>query len=61
MTANFYCACCLRTRAFVANERGFQCPVCRKVLIRPDPPRRRPWTRVLARAATVVASVAASP
>jgi hypothetical protein len=41
MTVNFYCTCCLRTQAFVANERGFQCPICRKLLFRSDPPRRR--------------------
>ncbi|NRA97116.1 MAG: hypothetical protein HRU14_13000 [Planctomycetes bacterium] len=41
MTQNLYCSECLKTRAFVATERGYCCPGCRKVLLVSDPPTTR--------------------
>lgn len=41
MTQNLYCSGCLRTRAFVATERGYCCPGCRKLLLVSDPPTNR--------------------
>ncbi|MAG57893.1 MAG: hypothetical protein CMJ83_16535 [Planctomycetes bacterium] len=38
LTQNLYCSGCLCTRAFVAMDRGYQCPACRKVLLVTDPP-----------------------
>lgn len=47
LTANFYCACCLKTQAFAATERGYQCPICRKVLVLSEPPRSPTRERTL--------------
>ena len=55
MTTNYYCACCLRTQTFVANERGYQCQVCRRVLLRADPPRRITREAAVVRSAAVLA------
>lgn len=41
MTQNLYCSRCLKTRGFVATERGYRCPGCRKVLLVSDPPTTR--------------------
>lgn len=41
MTQNLYCSECLKTRSFVATERGYCCPGCRKLLLVSDPPTAR--------------------